>query len=389
MTVLDYGSMRDENRGGHWLGWAVYLGMSWTWCIGMFLPVLLVREYEVWGWVVFAIPNVVGAAVMGWVLTRQQSAKLVERHREAVEAFSIVTVAFQMFFLAWFVSWRPVNAVSSVLGAAALAVVFLWATRWRVMAWVVFVASIGFWILAQPTSFNDQAWDMAKHYVRMMAGTVPVPPLRLELLPLAAVCVFGFALCPYLDGTFHAAREALEDSKSRLAFSIGFGVFFLSMILFTLQYAIEGIWRGPAWYWMTAMWVAPHVITQLAFTIGVHIDRGGRRARVAAIALVIAAVAVIGMWMGAGGEMIYRLFMSFYGLVFPAYVWLCMLPTWNNPQRPSRRQWGVFAMSVMLAAPAFWVGFILGRMMWVLPGLAIVLLSRLLISTRPAGELRA
>ncbi|HTL30770.1 MAG TPA: hypothetical protein VL282_16180, partial [Tepidisphaeraceae bacterium] len=37
-----------------WIGWAIYLGMSWTWCIGMFLPVLLVRDYGFWGWLVFA-----------------------------------------------------------------------------------------------------------------------------------------------------------------------------------------------------------------------------------------------------------------------------------------------------------------------------------------------
>lgn len=51
------------------LGWAAYLACSWTWCIGMFLPVLLVRDYGVWGFVVFAVPNVVGAGAMGWVLS--------------------------------------------------------------------------------------------------------------------------------------------------------------------------------------------------------------------------------------------------------------------------------------------------------------------------------
>ena len=39
------------------LGWAAYLGMSWTWCIGMFLPVLLIRDYGIWGFVVFAVPT--------------------------------------------------------------------------------------------------------------------------------------------------------------------------------------------------------------------------------------------------------------------------------------------------------------------------------------------
>ena len=44
--------------------WALFLGVSWTWVIGMFLPVLLVRDYGMLGWIVFAVPNVVGAAAM-------------------------------------------------------------------------------------------------------------------------------------------------------------------------------------------------------------------------------------------------------------------------------------------------------------------------------------
>ncbi|MDB5302268.1 MAG: hypothetical protein JWO87_3931, partial [Phycisphaerales bacterium] len=44
------------------LGWGAFLACSWTWCIGMFLPVLLVRDFGEMGWLVFAAPNVVGAA---------------------------------------------------------------------------------------------------------------------------------------------------------------------------------------------------------------------------------------------------------------------------------------------------------------------------------------
>ena len=49
-------------------GWAVFLAMSWTWCIGMFLPVLLLRDLGLGGFLVFAIPNILGAAAMGWLL---------------------------------------------------------------------------------------------------------------------------------------------------------------------------------------------------------------------------------------------------------------------------------------------------------------------------------
>ena len=52
-------SLQSRSAG---LPWAIYLGASWTWCIGMFLPVLLVREYGAWAWVVFAVPNVISCA---------------------------------------------------------------------------------------------------------------------------------------------------------------------------------------------------------------------------------------------------------------------------------------------------------------------------------------
>src|SRR5438105_14205353 len=83
--------------------WAIFLACSWTWCIGMFLPVLLVRDYGVWGWVVFAVPNVIGAAAMGWtVRDAEHSRRLVGAHRLAADSFSWVTIAFQMFILLWF-----------------------------------------------------------------------------------------------------------------------------------------------------------------------------------------------------------------------------------------------------------------------------------------------
>src|SRR3954465_13192934 len=103
MTVLDYHRSDVDQRGqGHWLLWAVYLGMSWTWCIGMFLPVLLVRDYGLAGWAVFAIPNVVGAAAMGWVLARPGAReRVLAEHRTACVAFSAVTLAFHAYFLTW------------------------------------------------------------------------------------------------------------------------------------------------------------------------------------------------------------------------------------------------------------------------------------------------
>src|SRR4029079_12438831 len=86
---------------GHWLLWAVYLAMSWTWCIGMFLPVLLVRDYGVWGWIVFAVPNVVGAAAVGWLYRCRDGLPVTEAHARVISLFSLVTAGFQIFFACW------------------------------------------------------------------------------------------------------------------------------------------------------------------------------------------------------------------------------------------------------------------------------------------------
>ena len=95
---------RADRRPWQVVGWALFLGMSWTWCIGMFMPVLMVREWGFWGWVVFTAPNVVGAAAMGWVLRdAAASRRLVGDHLTACSAFSAVTIIFQLSFAGWIV----------------------------------------------------------------------------------------------------------------------------------------------------------------------------------------------------------------------------------------------------------------------------------------------
>jgi hypothetical protein len=71
--------------------------------------------------------------------------------------------------------------------------------------------------------------------------------------------------------------------------------------------------------------------------------------------------------------------MGFYGLFFPAYVWLVMLPFKGH--QPTRRAVVVFIAAVLVAMPMFWMGFIAKQMIWLLPGVGVVLLARLLIRT--------
>ena len=45
-----------------------------------------------------------------------------------------------------------------------------------------------------------------------------------------------------------------------------------------------------------------------------------------------------------------------------------------------RRAIVTFAVATLIAAPMFWIGFIERRMVWVLPGLAVVLLAQLVVT---------
>ena len=122
------------------IGWGAFLGASWTWCIGMFLPVLLVRDYGLWAWFVFAIPNVVGAAAMGWVLRdADASLRLQTKHLPAVVAFSLVTIAFHVFFL--FCVIGPIAQSWFVLPIAMLAMLLAWLLSHHVHAgWLIAAA---------------------------------------------------------------------------------------------------------------------------------------------------------------------------------------------------------------------------------------------------------
>jgi uncharacterized protein YxjI len=92
--------------------------------------------------------------------------------------------------------------------------------------------------------------------------TWQLPP---QLLYLAPVCLFGFALCPYLDLTFHRARQ--HTTSPRAAFGVGFALLFLAMILFTVLYskAINGRMSRFLGYVLFI-----HMAVQCAFTLALH-----------------------------------------------------------------------------------------------------------------------
>lgn len=378
-------------RFGAAIRWAAYLACSWTWCIGMFLPVLLVRDFGVWGWVVFAIPNVIGAAAMGWVLRDGTSERIVSRHATAIEWFRLVTVVFQLWFLLAFLAAPiaqsgsdvvPDAARFAILAAMAAGLLFGLDVRLGVLAWLGSVACAA--LAASRGGLVWPAWPDAA---------------SADVLWLAPVCAFGFALCPYLDPTFHQVRQATGGATARAAFTLGFGLLFAAMIVFTLGYAPWGEQfasgaGGPAN--SAALFIALHIAMQLVYTCTVHARASPGRgpwppARLAFAMLVAGGLALATPHVPAvaglsGREVVYRLFMAFYGLVFPAYVWLLVIPRApvdaTGRMAAGQRTTRVFWLAVGLAAPFYWMGFIERSEIFLAPGLGIVLAARLFIAPR-------
>jgi hypothetical protein len=222
----------------------------------------------------------------------------------------------------------------------------------------------------------------------------PIYPVA-ELAYLVPVCAFGFLLCPYLDLTFHEARQAVVTRGARFAFGIGFGIIFLVAIAFTPFYASVfaiGANRADP-YSLATLLIAMHMAALLIFTINVHATAAlKRRADDSITILIVLGLAILFSGLnvqfpvgdppnpGPDRMVWYRVFMSAYGLLFPAYVWLCMIPRGAGPSRaPTMRHWLVVLVACAAATPFYWFGFIEGNWIMLAPGLGIILLARLAI----------
>jgi len=379
------------------LGWGAYLACSWTWCIGMFLPVLLIRDFGWWSFAVFAIPNCVGAAAMGWVMKKPGTSEaVVAAHGKAIRAFSLVTMAFQAFFIYTLLKpksdWYQAAPVGGFAIGVLLGSIAARNTRWM---------HAGSW-LCLAFSLAMLVWLVATRSDPFSLPTRPNDWHGLALL--APVCIFGFGLSPYLDATFlrAAVTPATTDGSVPARFAFGFLAFFPLMIGFTLLYAAslfgdaQPATFGSANPALAAMPVLIHVGSQLGFTLAVH---GSARSVIGAPdasqqrrfdwLVFPAAFVLIAAAMSKGhpttAEFVYRLFMSFYGLIFPAYVWICMLPTLRTPAAPSMRRLIAFGIAVVCAAPFYWLGFIELKYWALAPGVMIPLVAGLLVRKEPRG----
>lgn len=378
---------------------AFFLASSWTWVVGMWLPVILVRHFGWPGWVAFAVPNVAGAMSVGLVhRTREASEAFVARRLPAMRAFSKVTLALHAFVLTWALGWLcagvgrmaglPATIAGTSIGTAQVGSIALLGALWffagrfaRRSFRAACVGAMVVWFLSG--ALLGLSWTT-------MPGSRALPQAGgdatfVDLLCLAPVLVFGFALCPYLDLTIHRARQQTPGRAGDLAFVLGFGGLFLGMIAGTLVYA-QGWIDARA----ISFYVAAHLAGQSWFTVAMHLralrdtapgDRAGRVSLtplLVGVALGLAPSSAVAQSMlhatpfahVLSFDALYRVFMACYGLLFPTLLW-----AWTTSRRDDRPATLVALGAVLLAAPLFWLGFLEGRWFWLAPGLLLALLA--------------
>lgn len=338
------------------LSWGLFCACSWTWCIGLYLPIILLRQFGWWGLIAFAIPNVVGCTAFGYVLKRATSRQLVQRHGPAMRSFSFVVVVYHMFFLpfaaAAFVLQVP-NFVPHALDdhfglvlavavmAAAIGLSRLPTRLWPALATLTFAFSLVAFAQLGAGSLSDITWS----------GQASLS----QLVWLGPIFAFGFGLCPYLDLTFHRARG---EAPSRHVFAV-FGLSFAMIIVFTCAYAFQTA--------LTAL-VAGHIITQSVFTVAAHLREISAttperpRSIITGIVLVGLLVAALSSSIHLldrssviGQEMYLRL-LVFFGLVFPAYVLLFIGP--GKTLTPTRANVTIYLVVIAAALPLYEFGFL-------------------------------
>ena len=343
------------------LGWGLYCASSWTWCIGMFLPIIMLRRFGWPGFLVFAIPNVIGLIAFGYLFDVEKARTALRRHRMAMRLFSLATASFQLFFVTWMAlrldfPGGTTTAVGIGLGAWVVGLLTVRcpdAIWWKLgsMVWLCSITLFVFHLMQHGPG------ELAR---RPMSGDVS----GLDLIALAPAIVFGFLLCPWLDGSFHRARIR---SASPHTFMV-FGAAFIPMILFTCSYADGG-----------DILIERLVLVQLAlqatFTVGVHLkeawtggcdlepeddaDSGSKRPPALrwTFALWLPALAVpLGAISLTADLSTYLRFLGFYGLAFPAYVLFFMII--GGRRAPTARQWILFLLVMFPAGIAYDVGFV-------------------------------
>jgi hypothetical protein len=364
-----------------------FLASSWTWVIGMFFPVYLIRDYGWPGWLAFALPNILGAAAMG-VLAGRASSDFERRFARALQTFSLVTIAFHAAFLSWFLAavCADLPMIRQGFLGPIITLVIL-ALAWAVSR-LAFPRLIALGVLAWCCSMFFTFW------ASRTSSTITLPPAHgsrpiTDLFAAVPALMLGFFACPWLDLTFWRIRRVTPGATGSAAFVLGFGVFFLAMIGFTFFYA-GALARGDYSYYIVA-----HIATQSLFTLAVHLrcradslagDPIGNSPRAVpldrALLITLALMLCLGAipWLPPPRadypltRLVYELFMSFYGFLFPAFAWIVMLPRSRGTLAERHR---TFFLAILIAGPMFALGYLMQWALWLLPAVGAVLMAPL------------
>lgn len=397
-------------------GDAAFLACSWTWCIGMFLPMMLMRDMGVASFAVFAIPNCLGAAALAWWMrSKSASYGFVQTHLHAMRTFSLVTIAFQWFFFAWAAAGLGLSVSGLIMLAGLLAPLLMFPSflsddgrrrAFSIATWVASVALLTYFVVTSGAVEKLQ--------------TLPTPMRNPEhVWPLLSVCVLGFVCSPLLDGTFHTIKQRSESDQARPEFALGFLVLFAMMIGGTLLYGawliVDNTKNGTTDFRYLApinlpLMVLLHIALQLGFTIAAHErwNRGQRGSHTGFGASVPIVGAIVGMVLGAFGpalvgalnidtvalamlpnELVYRCFMAFYGLLVPLYVLGCCLafgPFSPATAGPSLARIAALVATASIATPFYYRGFILRETQWLWYGVAIAVVGGVIARFLPGPK---
>ena len=365
------------------IGWGLFCTSSWTWCIGMWLPMIVIAR---WGWPgfwVFAVPNVLGCAAMGYIVgSRDRSVELVKSHRGPMRWFSVFTIGFQLFWVTAVLAFMGIDWTWLVVAPIGVLVLGTVASLMPSACWLLFSAAIfivvavnfGFVGIEPLERINDDGLSPA-----------------IELWGVAPLITLGFLFSPYLDLTFHRARRETPCTNS---FAI-FGATFLLVLLF-----VCAAWTDQSLVILLVLWA-----TQLVFTIGAHLRElrtsghpggWGSNRVLMTLACLPAALAWILLGLGCGQPALfdpdtgaghpllvdmYLRFIAFYGLIVPAWVLAFM-----GPRRPARRTTTaavLLVIALLLALPMAELGMIHSTTWtttwWCMPAVGIVMLAALLL----------
>ena len=375
---------------GRTVGWGLYAASSWTWCIGMFLPIILLDRFGVWGFWAFAIPNVLGCAAFGYVFNAESSRRFARQHLDAIRWFGLATIAFQVFFLGWsagmFLFTPEIVPSTDPAIQAAIEQTRVWPIVATMLTWTAAALAIA--------RFGDRVWLGFAWLTAIASGTLfaigifrvggfPMPsqpetgPSVLGAVPLL---VLGFLACPALDATFHRARQ---QSPSRHSFAI-FGAVFLLMLLFAAS-TFEAESMGRVASIVLPLAVAQWTL-QIVFTIGAHLrevlELPSRRLGSGVLVLLAVLVGGIAGLPWLAGEAMYLCFLGLYGVVFPMYVVAAATAGARGLRRGAG--WVLLAISVLLA-PLAWLGFVENRVLLLLPVAAVVAIAGWAVGRRLPG----